>query len=280
MRLFLHYNHSTCGTVHLVTFNSENNSAMYTLELTRALELAKQVGELQLAARAEPISFELKGDASPVTAVDKACEELLRQNLLASFADDAFLGEENGLSAGTSGRCWIVDPIDGTRPFIRGIPTYSTLIALEHEGTPVVGVIHLPELAITCWAARGEGAYLNGEQIHVSSTNRLEKAMGSALGFIEHHDAALRAKLLDFMRRWDYSYGFMDAYSYVCLASGKLDCCINLLDKPWDCTAAACIVTEAGGKFTDIDGTASTHNGTIVFSNGILHPEIISHFAC
>jgi histidinol-phosphatase len=237
---------------------------MYTRELSKAIELAKQAGELQLAARGKGISFERKNDDSPVTAVDRACEELL--------------GEESGQLDGTTGRSWIIDPIDGTRPFIRGIPTHSTLVALEHEGVPVVGVIHLPALGITCWASRGERAFINGSPVRVSTTNRINNVMGSALGFLEHENATLREKLLAFMRRWDYAYGFMDAYSYVLLAGGQLDCCINLLDKPWDCAAAACIITEAGGKFSDITGTPSVHRGSFVCSNGILHQEIIHHF--
>jgi histidinol-phosphatase len=253
---------------------------MYTTEIDKALELAKKTGELQLKAREHRIAFEKKTDSSPVTAVDTACEELLRQNLLDTFPDDSFLGEESGLVAGNSGRCWIIDPIDGTRPFIRGIPTYSTLIALEVDHVPVVGVIHLPELKITCWAGMGEGAFCNGNPIRVSATTELKNAMGSALGFIEHENSVLREKLLAFMRTWDYAYGFMDAYSYVCLASGKLDLCINLLDKPWDCAAAACIVTEAGGTFSDLSGIASVHNGAIVLSNGLLHPRILDYFRC
>jgi histidinol-phosphatase len=251
---------------------------MYTRELSKAIELAKQAGELQLAARGKGISFERKNDDSPVTAVDRACEELLRGNLLSSFPGDGFLGEESGQLDGTTGRSWIIDPIDGTRPFIRGIPTHSTLVALEHEGVPVVGVIHLPALGITCWASRGERAFINGSPVRVSTTNRINNVMGSALGFLEHENATLREKLLAFMRRWDYAYGFMDAYSYVLLAGGQLDCCINLLDKPWDCAAAACIITEAGGKFSDITGTPSVHRGSFVCSNGILHQEIIHHF--
>ena len=251
---------------------------MYTAELTKALELARQAGTLQLKARCGSISFEKKHDGSPVTTVDRECEALLRRNLLAAFPGDGFLGEESGRIDGTSGRRWIIDPIDGTRPFIRGIPTYSTLIALEHDGVPVAGVIHLPELGITGWATKGDGAFVNGTPVHVSPTSRCEMVMGSALGFIEHSDAPLRDRLLAFMRRWDYAYGFMDAYSYVCLASGKLDCCINLLDKPWDCAAAACIITEAGGMYSDITGVTTVHAGTFVGSNGILHPEIISHF--
>ena len=251
---------------------------MYTAELTRALELSKQAGVLQLKARNSALSFETKSDASPVTTVDRECEQLLRHDLLAAFPGDGFLGEESGMIEGTSGRRWIIDPIDGTRPFIRGIPTYSTLIALEHDSVPVAGVIHLPELGITCWATKGDGAFVNGSPIHVSATTRCESAMGSALGFVEHEDAALREKLLAFMRQWDYAYGFMDAFSYVCVASGKLDCCINLLDKPWDCAAAACIITEAGGTCSDITGTATVYGGTFVGSNGILHEDIIRHF--
>ena len=251
---------------------------MFIRELNTALDLAGQAGAIQLEARRSTIPFEKKSDTSPVTAIDKKCEELLRNNLLTAFPDDSFLGEESGLVKGNSGRCWIIDPIDGTRPFIRGIPTYSTLIALEEEEVPVAGVIHLPELKTTCWASSGGGAWLNGRPIHVSTTQHIDEAMGSALGFIEHEDGLLREKLLSFMHHWNYAYGFMDAFSYVCLASGKLDLCVNLLDKPWDCAAAACIVTEAGGSFSDLKGNPTVHNGSFVISNGVLHRSIIEYF--
>ena len=251
----------------------------YAHELSVAINLARQSGDIQQKARHETVSIKKKSDTSPVSEIDTACETLIRAGVLASFPDDGFLGEESGGLDGTSGRRWIVDPLDGTRPFIRRIPTYSTLIALEENHLPVLGVIHLPAMNITCWASSGNGAFLNGQPIRVAPTAHLGDAMGSALGFVEHQDSALRDKLLSVMRSWDYTYGFMDAYSYVCVASGRLDCCVNLLDKPWDCAAAACIVTEAGGTYSDIKGVQSVHNGSFVVSNGLLHQGILDFFA-
>jgi len=250
----------------------------YTKELSTAINLAHQAGELQLKSWQSNPAISKKTDASPVTEIDNSCEELIRSELLRTFPNDAFIGEEQGVVSGASGRCWIVDPLDGTRPYIRNIPTFSSLIALEENSIPVVGVICLPALNLTCWASRGNGAYCNGEPVHVSSTSELGAAMGSALGFREHPQASLREKLLEFMRLWDYAYGFMDAYSYVCLAAGKLDLCINLLDKAWDCAAAACIITEAGGAYSDIYGVPSVHNGSIALSNGLLQKRIIDFF--
>lgn len=253
---------------------------MYYKELALALNLADECGHIQRKFSPESTPVYKKEDASPVTEVDKKCEALLRSRLLDRFPDDGFLGEESGAVTGKSGRRWIIDPIDGTRPFIRGIPTYSTLIALEQDNTPVLGVIHLPALKITCWASRNEGAFCNGTAIHVSTTSDIREAMGSALGYIEHPSVELREKLLAAMGSWNYNYGFMDAYSYVCLASGKIDCCINLLDKPWDCAAAACIITEAGGIYSDINGLSSIENGSFIASNGVLHNQLLDFFNC
>lgn len=247
-------------------------------ELSCASTLAKRAGALQLAAQQQNLTITTKEDHSPVTNVDRACEKMIRTEILATFPEDGFLGEESGSAFGTSGRCWIVDPLDGTRPFIRGIPTFSTLIALEIEQTPVLGVIHLPALQLTCWATKGSGAFLNGDSIRVSATTDLSQAMGSALGMVEHLSPTIRKQITTLMRSLDYTYGFMDAYSYVLLASGKLDLCVNVLDKPWDCAAAACIITEAGGQFSDINGNQSTHNGSVVFSNRILHKQILPFF--
>ncbi len=250
----------------------------YTKELAMAIDLAEQAGVIQQKYQATQLSPEYKADHSPVTIVDRRCEERIRSGLLNAFPRDGFIGEESGTIEGTSGRRWIVDPLDGTRPFIRGIPTYSTLIGLEDHGIPVVGVIHLPALKQTCWAGKGHGAFNNGTPIHVSTTPTLRKAMGSALGFIEHDSENLRKRLLSCMRTWNYAYGFMDAFSYACCAGGKLDLCVNLLDKPWDCGAAACIIVEAGGRFSDLEGNESIHNGSIVLSNGLLHRQVLDFF--
>jgi histidinol phosphatase-like enzyme (inositol monophosphatase family) len=250
----------------------------YSTELSTALKAADIASAVQLKGSEKMLQIERKSDRSPVTQIDKECEDLIRDTILKKFPQDGFLGEETGQHNSNSSRKWIVDPLDGTRPFIRGIPTFSTLIALEDNGVPVVGVIQLPALNITCWATSQGGAFKNNSAIHVSSTDILSDSMGSALGFVEKADTDSGRALFTLMKSWDYSYGFMDAYSYVCVADGSLDCTVNLLDKAWDCAAAACIVSEAGGSFCDISGKRSVHEGTIVLCNGKLEQLILSYF--
>lgn len=248
----------------------------YDKERDVARALAAQAGRIQSAARPDDTAFERKADHSPVTSIDRRCEALIRAGLRDAFPEDGILGEEDGSEPGTSGRTWIVDPLDGTRPFIRGIPTYSCLIALEAHDESVVGVIQLPGLGETYWASKGSGAFCNGERIRVSSTGRLSDAMGSALGHVEKMDAPIGKRLLKAMHEWDYTYGFMDNYTYACIAAGRIDLCVNLLDRAWDCAAAACIVSEAGGAYSDIEGNKTVHSGSIVLSNGFLHESIIA----
>ena len=250
----------------------------YAAELKVAIEAAKLAGSVQLEKRHLLNHIEKKLDRSPVTEIDKECENLIKGHLLAHFPTDSFLGEETGNHRGEVSRQWIVDPLDGTRPYIRNIPTYSVLISLEVDLKPVVGVIYLPAMGILCYGSEGAGAFLNDEPIHVSETNSLGDSMGSALGFIEKSDQLEGKNLFSLLHTWDYMYGFMDAFTYVCVASGKLDLSVNLLDKAWDCSAAACIITEAGGMFSDIYGNKTTHNGSIVFSNGKFHNAILNHF--
>jgi histidinol-phosphatase len=248
----------------------------YAKELELARATALEAGKIQLEGRPAARDIATKADLSPVTLTDRRCEALIRGALLLDFPRDSFLGEEDGAIPGESGRTWIVDPLDGTRPFLRGIPTHSALIALEEDGEPVVGVIHLPALGETYWAAKGSGAFLNGKPIRVSATADLSRAMGSALGYVEKCDLPVARRLLDLMRQWDYGYGFMDNYTYGSIAAGRIDVCVNLLDKAWDCAAAACIVAEAGGAWSDMHGVRSVHNGSIVLSNGVLHDEVIA----
>jgi len=251
----------------------------YRRELETALAACSAAGRIQLDGRQTVTGLERKPDNSPVSDIDRRCERTIIDMVAAAFPSDGVLGEEGGARDGTSGRRWIVDPLDGTRPYLRGIPTYSALLALEEDGVPVVGVIHLAALGHTCWACRGGGAFLDGAPIRVSQVPLLSQATGSGLGFIERRGSPQSAALLSCMAAWDYAYGFMDAYTYVCVASGRLELCVNLLDKPWDCAAAACIVTEAGGAFSDISGNASVHNGSFVISNGVVHKEALDHFS-
>ena len=250
----------------------------YKSELNVAIETAQKAGTIQLKHQRRILDIKLKLDHSPVTEVDIECEKFIRNELLSAFPDDGFIGEETGDVTGKSGRTWMVDPLDGTRPYIRGIPTYSVLIGLEDNGEYTVGVTHFPAKEETYWASKGDGAFCNKKKIHVSSTKEMSEAIGSSLGIIEKMDSEEGKKLLTLLRRWDYVYGFMDAYSYMCVASGKLDICMGLIDAPLDRVTAACIVTEAGGCYSDLYGNKSIHKSSFVLSNGILHDQIIKHF--
>jgi len=247
----------------------------YEKELALARAVCAEAGAIQLAAARGRQAVTLKTDRSPVTEVDRRCEALIRERLSAAFPDDGLLGEEDGAVEGASGRRWIIDPLDGTRPFVRGIPTYSVLLALEDRGEMAVGVIRMPALDTECWGSAGGGAFVNGERVHVSTTATMERALATGFGYVQRPNAQGR-RLLALVRTWDFAYGFMDAYTYVAVISGKLDLCVNLLDKPWDCAAAAAIVREAGGRFSDITGAASVHNGSFVISNGLLHDPALA----
>lgn len=245
-------------------------------ELDLAKRLANEAGEVQLNYLAKDKKVDIKDDQSPVSEIDLKCEKLIIEGLQQQFPEDAILSEEVGEIGGNSGRQWIIDPIDGTRPYLKGIPTFSTLIALFEGNEPLVGIIHLPGLAKTFWASKGNGSFFNGQAIHVSKTKHLNQAMGTGHGFIAKYDTLNAKALLSSMCSWNFTYGFMDAFTYGVLASGSLDLCVSLTDKPWDCAPAACIVTEAGGCFSDINGEKTIFSGNFVASNGLLHEEILA----
>jgi histidinol-phosphatase len=251
---------------------------LYRQELKVAREAASAAGEIQMRHRADLLNVTIKSDASPVTEVDKLCERTIRDLIRIHFPRDGFLGEETGEEKGESGRRWIVDPLDGTRPYIRRIPTHSALVALEDGDEVVVGCMNLPALRETYWASKGDGAFLNGAPVHVSTISDLGGVLGCGFGFVEKNEAPEGARLFALMKKWGYAYGFMDAYSYGCIAAGRLDASVNLLDKPWDCAAAACIVAEAGGRFSDIAGRKTVHNGSIILTNGLVHDAILEYF--
>jgi histidinol phosphatase-like enzyme (inositol monophosphatase family) len=246
-------------------------------ELSAAREAALAAGRVQMESLGRTgLSVERKPDASPVSEVDRRCEALVREHLARRFPCDGFLGEETGATRGSSGRTWIVDPLDGTRPYLRGIPTFSVLIGLEADGGVAVGCMHLPALDETYWARRGGGAFLNGRPIRVSRVSALSQALCSGLGYLQHEGKPVAAALRRLLASANYAYGFMDAYTYGCVAAGRIDVCVNLLDKAWDSAAAACVITEAGGRFSDVEGRPTVHTGSTVVTNGILHETVLA----
>ena len=248
----------------------------YRREMETAEAAARAAGRHLLAGAKRLPPVEIKADRSPVTRLDRESEAILTRILERAFPEDGRLGEEGGEAAGSSGRRWIIDPLDGTRPFLRGIPTYGVLVGLEEAGEIVVGCMFFPAIGECYTAAKGLGAFRDGRRIRVSSVARLDAAILSGLGATSggrRRDANLRKLLAEA----DYAYGFMDAYSYALVASGRLDGAISLWDKPWDCAAAACIVREAGGRFSDLSGAANVHHGVSVTSNGLLHETILAN---
>ncbi len=248
----------------------------FNRELEAAVSAAKAAGAIQQNGRTRLLEIVRKDDESPVTQIDRECEAVILDTLRKAFPSDSFLGEENGSLEGSSGRRWIIDPLDGTRPYIRGIPTYSVLIGLEDETGPLLGVVNLPDMNELYQAARGSGAFRNGEPISVSHVSSLRDAMGTHLGLAECAGKPSGHKLQKLCERLDYNYGFMDAFSYAAVACGRADVSIGLIDKSWDRLAPAAIILEAGGRVSDLAGTPGIHGDGVVFTNGKLHDEVIA----
>src|SRR5438067_6051003 len=220
---------------------------------------------------------EWKQDLSPVTAADRAGEAYLRETLLGKFPDDGFLGEEYGEKPGGSGFRWIIDPIDGTRNFVRGIPLWGTLVGLEYRGEPIAGVACVPVLGYTYRALRGDGAYRDDDRIHVSAVNDLADAQlfYSSLSWfakVNSEDA-----FLELARRTQRQRGFGDFYGFVLVAQGSGELMIEYGVHIWDVAAIRPIVEEAGGRFSDWDGSPRIDRPDVIASNGRLHDEALSY---
>jgi histidinol-phosphatase len=229
-------------------------------DLSRALELADLAASLALPRfRARDLHVETKPDLTPVTETDRAVEQALREAL----DGEAVLGEEEG-GPGPGGRRWIVDPIDGTKNYARGIPAWFTLIALEVDGEVEVGVAAAPALGRRWWAVRGEGAFADGDPIRVSQIGRMEEAAVSTTHAVR--DVAEHA--------W-HRQQFSDAWAHLLVAEGSLDAAIDPVLHPWDIAPLKVIVEEAGGRATDLSGVAGLDRGSLVSSNGLLHAELL-----
>ncbi|MEZ5246797.1 MAG: inositol monophosphatase family protein [Acidimicrobiales bacterium] len=240
-----------------------------------AVEIARAAGELTLGwFRTTALSVDHKADGSPVTAADLAAETLIREQLRDRFPADAVIGEEHQDTTGTSGRTWVIDPIDGTKAFTKGVPLYSNLLALVDEHGPAVGVINLPALGETVWAGRGRGAFLNGEPCRVSDQATLDGAYAMTSGFGYWPDDALRAVLRSPMvfRTWG------DAYGYALVATGRAEAMIDPLANPWDVAPMAVIIPEAGGRYSTFDGDDGPdawRTGSGVGTNGAVHDALL-----
>jgi histidinol-phosphatase len=214
---------------------------------------------------------EWKADNSPVTVADREAEAHLRATLLRSFPDDGFLGEESGDQVGTSGYRWIIDPVDGTRCFVRGIPLWATLVGLEFRGEMIAGVAVEPVPGNTYRALRGDGAYRNDRRIRVSDVDRLDGAMLFYSNFTYFSQAGKRAELLRLIDATQRERGYGDYYGFVLVAQGSGDLMADYGVHAWDVAGLKVIVEEAGGRFTDWDGGHDITRTDAIASNGKLH---------
>jgi histidinol-phosphatase len=240
-----------------------------------AVESAQEAGQVALRYFDADLTVEWKQDRSPVTVADREAESLLRARLLGAFPEDGFLGEESGDAPGASGFRWIIDPVDGTRNFIRGIPIWATLVGLEHKGEPILGVAHVPALKQTYRALRGDGAHRDDRRIAVSKVASLAEAImfySSLAWFIK---AGRQDVFLDLAARTQRQRGFGDFYGFLLVAQGSGELMIEHGVHIWDVAAMKPILEEAGGRLTDWEGQANIHRPDVMASNGLLHDEAL-----
>lgn len=252
---------------------------MYEHELSFALGLADRAAEIGTSVFRGDVQVTLKADLSPVTQADIEIEAMVRRQVAAAFPDDRVLGEEEGGDAAGGGRVWIVDPIDATANFARGIPIWATLLALQVEGEVVLGVVNAPMLGERFEAVRGNGAWRNGDTIAVSDISELPSAqlLFSGVGSLLRLDN--EGAILSTLQQAKRTRGFGDFWGHMLVAQGSAEAMIEDDLSLWDYAALVPIVEEAGGRITRIDGGPLHHDGSVLTTNGALHDELVRRFA-
>jgi len=215
--------------------------------------------------------IEWKLDRSPVTVADRAAEAFLRNRIINAFPNDAFLGEEYGEKPGDSGYRWIVDPIDGTRNYMRGMPLWGSLVGVEYRGEAIAGAAVMPSLGHTYRALRGDGAFRNDRRLRVSDTATLEDAVLTCSSLSGFFKAGREIQFLELARRTQRQRAFGCLYGFVLIAEGAADVMVEQGVHVWDVAAVAPIIEEAGGRFTDWNGQSTIHRPDVIASNGKLH---------
>lgn len=252
-------------------------------DLTLALSMADQADQITRSRfLALDLKVEDKPDLSPVSDADLAVEQLVREVIAEQRSEDAILGEEFGGEPTFAGRQWVVDPIDGTKNFVRGVPIWATLIALLEDGVPVVGVISAPALNRRWWAAGGSGAWTSHDgadprPITVSSVRELPSASLSFASLSGWKERGIRDRFIDLTDTVWRVRGYGDFFSYCLLAEGSLDIATEPEVSLWDLAPLDILVREAGGRFTSLEGNDGPHGGSAVASNSLLHDAVLEH---
>lgn len=245
-------------------------------ELDEVVAVVREAGEVTLRwFRSKALDVERKGDGTPVTAADKAAERFLREQISARWPDDTILGEEEDDHHGTSGRTWVIDPIDGTKAFTHGVPLYSNLLAMSDEDGDAIAVVNLPALGETVYAGRGLGCWEGERRATVSDRERLRGAYLCSSGLEPWDDAALDAVRQAGMvvRTWGDGYGF------ALVATGRAEAMVDPRTAHWDVAPMPLLLSEAGGRFSALDGSPRADAGSGVATNGRIHEELLRTLA-
>jgi histidinol phosphatase-like enzyme (inositol monophosphatase family) len=250
-----------------------------------AKEIAREAGEITLRYfRRDDLAVERKADESPVTVADRLAEELLRERIVTRFPEDAILGEELGSREGTSGYQWILDPIDGTKSFIHGVPLYSTLIAVLAHDQPRVGLINAPATGEMVYAASGGGCWYlpnptaEPRPARVSSVNRLQEGLlltSEIEGFRKRQAPGSMEAFLRLQSKARVSRTWGDGYGYLMVATGRAEVMIDPNMNLWDAAPLQTIIEEAGGRFTDWQGNPTIRAGEAIATNGRVADEVL-----
>ena len=239
-----------------------------------AIRLAREAGAIAKKIFDGEFEVEIKPDFSPVTIADKNAEAHIREAVARQFPGDGFLGEEFGDEPSSTGYRWVIDPIDGTKSFVRRVPLWGTLIGLEYQGELVAGVADVPCLGETYHALKGEGAFRNDTPIRVSAVGDLTQAHMCYSSVSWFETAGMTRPFLDLAAKVGRSRGFGDFYGFCLVAQGSFDFMIDTGVHAWDIAALIPIVTEAGGKMTDWDAGTGLDRPDTLASNGRLHNEV------
>lgn len=248
----------------------------YLNELEYALTVVKASERITLKYFRSRLKVNYKSDKSPVTIADKSCEKYLVGELSKKFPDHGFYGEEFGAwSVRESSLRWIIDPIDGTRNFTRGIPYWGTLCGLEHDGKIVAGIMALPALKVTYYASKGHGAYKNGKRVKVSKVRELEKSTVIFGGLSYFLGTKYEKGFGEIVKSAYHDRGFGDCFGYTFVADGSAEAMLDPIVSPWDVAAIKIIIEEAGGIFTDFEGDSTIYGRTGVAANPYIHEAIL-----
>ncbi|MCG9896141.1 MAG: hypothetical protein MH204_11765 [Fimbriimonadaceae bacterium] len=251
--------------------------------LAFAVETAWLAGRSTLALFQGAPDVELKTDASPVTAADRQAEEIIRRRIEQAFPGETVLGEEQGLTGASDDR-WVIDPIDGTKSFVAGVPLYATLLSYEVDGRPVIGVCCFPALNEILYAQAGHGTFWNGRPARVSAKSGLRHAIVCSAGHRGMENHGRTQGLLKIAQKTMATRTWCDAYGHALVATGRVEAMLDPIVSRWDVSAMIPIIEEAGGRCTGFDGgdpMVSRHPDgelELVSSNGPVHDELLGAF--